>query len=190
MALLTFTQSENRKAEVLTDQFELHYHRKVERKTLVIATNQPRGHAHPLFQFNHRSHEGDVGGKSRVEGLVGYGPGKQRAPTAAAFPGKFRRAALCAHIARQVAEAAAIAAALEIEMAVLALLPEFLLNRVLWARSRLGWHHMRGRPHFGGQIAFAAHANLLRMAMLPSPRSPQPVTRPVWAPSTWRSPQS
>ena len=101
----------------------------------MVTIDQTSGHAYALFEFNHRSHEGDVGGKSRVEGLVGYGPGKQRAPAAAAFPGKFRRAALCAHIARQVAEAAAIAAALEIEMAVLAPLPEFLLNRVLWARS-------------------------------------------------------
>src|SRR3546814_2010790 len=103
---------------------------------LVIATNQARGHAHALFQFHHRRHEGNFGGKSRVEGLVGNGPGKQCALAAAAFPGKFRRAALCAHIARQVAEAAATTAALEIEIAVLAPLPEFLLNRVLRARSR------------------------------------------------------
>src|SRR3546814_767959 len=89
-----------------------------------------------------------------------------------------------------VAEAAATTAALEIEIAVLAPLPEFLLNRVLRARSRFGRRNLRGGPHFGRQIALAAHANLLRMAMLPSPRSPQPVTRPVWAPSTWRSPQS
>src|SRR3546814_21059991 len=84
----------------------------------------------------------------------------------AAFPGKFRRAALCAHIARQVAEAAATTAALEIEIAVLAPLPEFLLNRVLRARSRFGRRNLRGGPHFGKQIALAAHANLLRMQML------------------------
>src|SRR3546814_20859238 len=95
---------------------------------------------------------------------------------------KFRRAALCAHIARQVAEAAATTAALEIEIAVLAPLPEFLLNRVLRARSRFGRRNLRGGPHFGRQIALAAHANLMRMAMLPSPRSPKPEIGRAW----WR----
>src|SRR3546814_16264296 len=70
---------------------------------------------------------------------------------------KFRRAALCAHIARQVAEAAATTAALEIEIAVLAPLPEFLLNRVLRARSRFGRRNLRGGPHLGRQIDLAAH---------------------------------
>src|SRR3546814_11718020 len=50
-----------------------------------------------------------------------------------------------------VAEAAATTAALEIEIAVLAPLPEFLLTRVLRARSRFGRRNLRGGPHFGRQ---------------------------------------
>ena len=149
----TSSRTENRQAEVVPDRFEFNFHRKVERESFVVTIDQPRGHAYTLFQFNHRSHEGDVGGKRRVQGLVGDGPGKKRTLAAAALPRKFRRAALRAHIARQVAEGAAIAATLEIEMAVLAPLPEFLLDRVLWARSRLGRHLLRGGPHFGRQIA-------------------------------------
>src|SRR3546814_20855317 len=103
---------------------------------------------------------------------------------------KFRRAALCAHIARQVAEAAATTAALEIEIAVLAPLPEFLLNRILRARSRFGRSNLRAGPTFGRQLALAAHLNLLRMAMLTSPSTPQPVTTPVLHPRPWLPPQS
>ena len=150
----------------------------------MVTIDQTSGHAYTLFEFNHRSHEGNVGGKYRVQGLVGDGPGKKRTLASAALPRKFRLATLRAHITRQVAEGAAIAATLEIEMAILAPIPEFLFDRILRARFRLGRSLLRLEAHFRRQFVLVAHVNLLRIAILPSPRSPQPVTRPVWASAT------
>src|SRR5262249_10622757 len=130
---------------------------------------QPRS----LLELDHRHDIRQVVRERRDERLVGHRPGIEHTPTADGAPLPALRCARAAEDPRRMTPPAASVAALEAERA------------GGEPRVELGGEPVRARRDARRE---GGHRSLRRMARLPSPKSPQPVTRPSRAPGTCASP--
>src|SRR5574337_2201289 len=167
---------------------ELHFHRHSNAQFCGCAVKHTTQHAHAFGHFDHHRRIRHGVGKRRMQWPHHLGPGIDRALPLGTDPPRLHGTAMGADLARHMAQAAALAAALKPQLAALAPGIEFLAQALeggqrLLAGCRQWVHHA---VPFGRLLSYQRR----RIAMLPSPKSPQPVTTPISASSTWRAPAS
>jgi hypothetical protein len=100
--------------------------RQVEREFIGPDVHQPAYHPHTLFEFDHHRAVGDKIREWRQHRLMSRGPRKHPALARRSGPFPFERAAMRAHIARDVTPRPAIGAALKAQFVLLAEFIKFL----------------------------------------------------------------
>src|SRR5215831_16097590 len=143
---------------------------------LGIKVQHMRDQAHAFCQLDDDSRIGYIRGEARVQGPVNHCPAKDLAPATGTLPAPVERTASSAALAWHVAPGTAVLATLETQLVLFAELIK------LPVEIFAAWQG------FG----VVAHAHLRRIARLPSPKSPQPVTNPTsqsgtWSAASWRN---
>src|SRR5262249_13636376 len=131
----------------------------------------------PAFcQLDDDGRIGHIRGEARVQGAVNHGPAKYLALATGALPAPVERTTSSTALAWHVAPGTTVLATLEAQLVLFTELIK-LSNEIFAAWQGFG---------------IVAHAHLRRIARLPSPKSPHPVTSPTsqsgtWSAASWRN---
>jgi hypothetical protein len=170
---------ESRKSDLIRNGFELHRQGEIEGQPGVrhVRLGEARDQPHTLLHLAEKNGVRNVGRERRMERVVHDRPAVNSRPASRSHPFPTNRMAPGTHRPRWVSPAGALLATLEAKLPTRAVRIESGPHRVVGSRNRACQDRHRIHP-------------LPRIATLPSPKSPQPVTNPSCGSGTCAPPAS